>query len=106
MLSRRNGKIEAVERRILIAASGKTRDGIGEVLRASCCRAFVASPRCSVAANNKLTLDVLRGHLSCPYLAHLLLTGQEGVKSDYELVLAELEQALRPKVTAELHTAP
>jgi hypothetical protein len=48
-----------------------------------------------VAANNKLTLDVLRGHLSCPYLAHLLLTGQEGVKSDYELVLAELEQALR-----------
>lgn len=57
-----------------------------------------------MAANGKLTLDVLRGYLSCPYLARLLLTGQQGVKSDYEIALAELEQAVRLKVTDGIRT--
>jgi hypothetical protein len=52
-----------------------------------------------MAANSKLTLDVLRGYLNCQYLACLLLTGQRGVKSDYEIALAELEQDVRLKVT-------
>ena len=49
-------------------------------------------------------MDVLRGYLNCPYLAHLLLSGQEGIKSDYEIVLAELEQAVRLKVIDRFHS--
>ena len=57
-----------------------------------------------MAADRRITLDVLRGYLNCPYLAHLLLSGQEGIKSDYEIVLAELEQAVRLKVIDRLHS--
>jgi len=49
-------------------------------------------------------LDVLRGHLNCRYLAHLRLSGQEGVKSDYETVLAEVEQAVKLKVMVRLRS--
>src|SRR5258706_3639417 len=62
------------------------------------------APDHSVAADRKVTVDVLRGYLDCPYLAHLLLSGQEGVKSDYEIVLAELEQAVKFKVTERLRS--
>jgi predicted RecB family nuclease len=57
-----------------------------------------------VPADRKITLDVLRGYLSCPYLAYLLLAGQEGTRSDYEIVLAELEQAVRLTVTDRLRS--
>ena len=59
---------------------------------------------CSVAAGSKITLDVLRGYLNCRYLAHLLLGGHEGIKSEYEIVLAELEQAVRLKVMDRLRS--
>jgi hypothetical protein len=57
-----------------------------------------------VGADRKITLDVLRGHLNCRYLAHLRLSGQEGVKSDYETVLAEVEQAVKLKVMDRLRS--
>lgn len=55
-------------------------------------------------ADRKITLDVLGGYLKCPYLARLLLAGQEGIKSDYEIVLAELEQAVRLTITERLRS--
>jgi hypothetical protein len=57
-----------------------------------------------VAADSKITLDVLRGYLNCRYLAHLLLGGQAGVKSEYEIVRSELEQAVRLKVMDRLRS--
>jgi hypothetical protein len=57
-----------------------------------------------VAADSKITLDVLRRYLNCRYLAHLLLGGQAGVKSEYEIVRAELEQAVRLKVMDRLRS--
>ena len=54
--------------------------------------ASVASPGGAVASDRKITLGVLKGYLDCPYLAHLLLAGQRGVKPDYEIVLDELEE--------------
>ena len=48
-----------------------------------------------MAADRKITLDVLRGYLNCPYLAHLRLAGQTGTKSDYETAIAELEDSVR-----------
>ena len=67
-------------------------------------RLLALSPRWSalVAADKVITLDVLRGYLNCHYLAHLLLSGQTGVKSDYEVVLAESEQAVRVTVLKRL----
>jgi predicted RecB family nuclease len=63
---------------------------------------FCRNHWCSVAADGKITLDILRGYLNCRYLAHLLLRGQDGIKSEYEIVLAELEQAVRLKVMDRL----
>uniref|UniRef100_Q01TS6 Transposase IS66 n=1 Tax=Solibacter usitatus (strain Ellin6076) TaxID=234267 RepID=Q01TS6_SOLUE len=57
-----------------------------------------------MAADSKITLEVLRGYLNCPYLAHLLLAGKAGVKSDYEIVISELEQEVRLNVVARLRS--
>ena len=59
--------------------------------------ASVASLGGSAAAERKITLGVLKSYLACPYLAPLLLAGQRG--SDYEIVLDELEETVRLKVT-------
>ena len=56
-----------------------------------------------MAAERKITLDVVKGYLNCRYLAHLLFDGQEGVKSDYEIVLAEIEQTVRLRILDRLH---
>jgi predicted RecB family nuclease len=65
---------------------------------------LLRAPEHAVVDNRKITLDILKGYLNCPYLAHLLLMRQEGIKSDYEIVFAELEQAVRVRVADRLRT--
>jgi predicted RecB family nuclease len=43
----------------------------------------------------KITREVLEGHLKCKYKAHLMLAGERGAKSDYEVLLTESWQGLR-----------
>ena len=38
----------------------------------------------------KITRDIIESYLNCKYKAHLKLTRQQGTKSDYALLLAEL----------------
>jgi hypothetical protein len=42
-----------------------------------------------MANNSIITVDVLNGYLSCKYKAYLQLSGQHGIKSDYEAMLVE-----------------
>jgi predicted RecB family nuclease len=57
-----------------------------------------------VAADRKITSDVLKGYSNCTYLAQLLLDGRHGTKSDYETVLAEQEQVVRLNLTRHLRS--
>jgi predicted RecB family nuclease len=57
-----------------------------------------------MAIDRKITLDVLRGYLNCPYLADLRLAGKAGIKSDYEVVFTELEQSVKLTVISRLHS--
>jgi predicted RecB family nuclease len=43
----------------------------------------------------KITKDVLQASLHCKYKAHLKIAGQQGTKSDYELLLAESRDEVR-----------
>ena len=43
----------------------------------------------------KITRDIIESYLNCKYKAHLKLTRQQGTKSDYELLLAELRCEVR-----------
>jgi predicted RecB family nuclease len=47
--------------------------------------------------SSKITLDVLDAILFCKLKAHLKLTGQHGVKSDYETTLVGVRQRVRQK---------
>lgn len=43
----------------------------------------------------RITRDIIESYLNCKYKAHLKLTRQQGTKSDYELLLAELRGEVR-----------
>src|SRR5271165_7000853 len=43
----------------------------------------------------KITRDILEAYLSCKTKAHLKLAGQQGIRSDYEAMLAETRQEVR-----------
>jgi hypothetical protein len=43
----------------------------------------------------KITRDIIESYLNCKYKAYLKLTRQQGTKSDYELLLAELRGEVR-----------
>jgi predicted RecB family nuclease len=45
--------------------------------------------------DTKITKDILEGYLRCSYKAHRKLAGQQGTKSDYELLLAESRDEMR-----------
>jgi hypothetical protein len=98
MLSSRGGKIEIAEQRTY-SGNWQNKKLNWRRFEGALAPSSVASLGGSVAAEGKITLSVLKGYLACPYLAHLLLAGQRGVKSDYEIVLDELEETVRLKVT-------
>src|SRR5271157_5359281 len=50
----------------------------------------------------KITRDVLEGYLSCKYKGRLQLGGEEGRKSDYEVMATDLLRQLRTRVVADL----
>src|SRR5689334_7587815 len=56
-----------------------------------------------MATNSIITVDVLNGYLSCKYKAYLQLSGQHGIKSDYEATLVELRQEVRLKAIEKIH---
>ena len=43
----------------------------------------------------KITREVLESYLHCKTKAHLKLAGQQGIRSDYEALLAETRQEVR-----------
>jgi predicted RecB family nuclease len=43
----------------------------------------------------KITRDIIESSLNCKYKGHLKLAGQQGTRSDYELLLAESRDAVR-----------
>jgi predicted RecB family nuclease len=54
--------------------------------------------------NTKITSDVLESYLKCTYKGHLKLAGEQGTKTDYELMLVESRRELRTKVTDRLYS--
>jgi hypothetical protein len=48
----------------------------------------------------RITRDIIESYLSCKYKGYLRLGGQRGIKSDYELLLAESREEVRKKATA------
>jgi predicted RecB family nuclease len=47
----------------------------------------------------KITRDIIESYLSCKYKGHLKFTGQQGTRSDYEVLLAEARDAVRRQAT-------
>ncbi len=43
----------------------------------------------------KITREILESYLHCKYKAHLKITGQQGIKSDYETLLREMSADVR-----------
>src|SRR6266404_374173 len=43
----------------------------------------------------KITRDVLESYLNCKYKGHLKLTGQQGTKCDYEVLLTKMRAEVR-----------
>ncbi len=43
----------------------------------------------------KITRNIIESYLNCKYKGHLKLAGQQGTRSDYELLLAESRDAIR-----------
>ena len=50
----------------------------------------------------KITRDILEGYLNCKYKGWLRLSGKQGQKSDYEVLLAELRTDVRLVATREI----
>src|SRR5436853_376864 len=50
----------------------------------------------------KITRDVLESYLKCRYKGHLKLAGEKGRQADYEVLLREARDRLRPAATAWL----
>jgi predicted RecB family nuclease len=47
----------------------------------------------------RITRDIIESYLCCKYKGHLKLAGQQGTKSDYELLLSESGEELRKRAT-------
>src|SRR5262245_843493 len=47
----------------------------------------------------RVTRDIIESYLSCTYKAHLKLAGQQGTKSDYELLLAQAREEATKRAT-------
>ena len=47
----------------------------------------------------KITRDIAESYLNCKYKGHLKFTGQQGARSDYEVLLAETRDAVRRQAT-------
>src|SRR5690242_18129478 len=43
----------------------------------------------------KITRNIIESYLNCKYKGHLKLEGQQGTRSDYELLLAESRETVR-----------
>jgi predicted RecB family nuclease len=52
----------------------------------------------------KITKDVLESYLNCKYKAHLKLLGQEGAKSDYEMLLTTMRADVKLAATKRIFT--
>ena len=50
----------------------------------------------------RITRDIIESYLNCKYKAYLKLTRQQGTKSDYELLLAELRCEVRRGATEQI----
>ena len=50
----------------------------------------------------KITREVLEGYLHCKTKAHLKLAGQQGIVSDYEMLLAANRQEVRQQAIAKI----
>jgi predicted RecB family nuclease len=50
----------------------------------------------------KITRDTIESYLNCKYKGHLKLAGQEGTKSDYELLLAKSREEVRRQAIAQI----
>jgi predicted RecB family nuclease len=50
----------------------------------------------------KITRDIIESYLNCKYKGHLKLAGQEGTKSDYELLLAKSREEVRRQAIAKI----
>jgi len=50
----------------------------------------------------KITRDMIESFLRCKYKGHLKLAGQQGTRSDYELLQAELRDAVRQQATNKI----
>lgn len=50
----------------------------------------------------KITQDILESNLKCRYKAHLKLAGEQGVRSDYELLLRESRDRVRLAAATKL----
>ncbi len=52
--------------------------------------------------NTKMTRDILESHLNCNYKGYLKLVGQQGIKSDYENMLTQLQERVRVAATGRI----
>lgn len=52
----------------------------------------------------KITSDVLDSHLKCKYKGHLKHAGEQGTKSEYEVLVTESRRELRTQAIAKLLT--
>jgi predicted RecB family nuclease len=50
----------------------------------------------------KITRDIIESYLNCKYKGHLKLAEQQGVKSDYEVLLAELRDEVKCRATEKI----
>lgn len=50
----------------------------------------------------KITRDIIESYLNCKYKGHLKLTDQQGVKSDYEILLAASRDEVRRRATDKI----
>jgi predicted RecB family nuclease len=50
----------------------------------------------------KITQDVIESYLNCKYKGHLKLAGQDGTRSDYELLLSESWGEIRQRATDKI----
>jgi predicted RecB family nuclease len=52
----------------------------------------------------KITLDILENHLNCKYKSYIRFMGQEGIKSDYEILQIESQRKLKLKAVAKINS--
>ena len=60
------------------------------------------SNRMGWVVTTKITREVLESYLHCKTKAHLKLAGQQGIRSDYEALLAETRQEVRRQAIGKI----